>query len=307
MAQITASLVKELREKTGAGMMDCKKALTEVGGEIETAVDWLRKSGLAAAEKKANRIAAEGLVAVNAIGTSGTAIEINAETDFVARNSEFQLFVSKVADIALVSGGDRNEILDAIFVDEVPVKEALNNLIATIGENITIRRAAAVSVNRGVVSSYVHNAIEPGLGRIAVLVALESDGDKNLLDNYGKQLAMHIAAAAPRWLSVEDVDETELERERSVLTEQARDSGKPEEIIGKMVDGRLRKFYEETVLMEQTYVIDGETKVSNVLVQAGKDIGSNIILKGFVRYVLGEGIEKEEDDFVAEVAAAAQT
>ncbi len=307
MAQITASLVKELREKTGAGMMDCKKALTEVGGEIETAVDWLRKSGLAAAEKKANRIAAEGLVAVNAIGTSGTAIEINAETDFVARNSEFQLFVSKVADIALASGGDRNEILDAIFVDEVPVKEALNNLIATIGENITIRRAAAVSVNRGVVSSYVHNAIEPGLGRIAVLVALESDGDKNLLDNYGKQLAMHIAAAAPRWLSVEDVDETELERERSVLTEQARDSGKPEEIIGKMVDGRLRKFYEETVLMEQTYVIDGETKVSNVLVQAGKDIGSNIILKGFVRYVLGEGIEKEEDDFVAEVAAAAQT
>ena len=183
----------------------------------------------------------------------------------------------------------------------------MNNLIATIGENITIRRAAAISVNSGVVSTYVHNAIEPGLGRIAVLVALESDGDKNLLGNHGKQLAMHIAAAAPRWLSVEDVDETELERERSVLTEQARDSGKPEEIIGKMVDGRLRKFYEETVLMEQTYVIDGETKVSNVLVQAGKDIGSNIILKGFVRYVLGEGIEKEEDDFVAEVAAAAQT
>jgi len=307
MTQITAALVKELREKTGAGMMDCKKALTEVEGDLETAVDWLRKSGLAAAAKKANRIAAEGLVAVNVSGKSGAAIEVNAETDFVARNSEFQLFVSKVADIALDKGEDRNEILDAIFVDKVSVKEALNNLIATIGENITIRRAATISVKSGAVCSYVHNEIEQGLGRIGVLVALESDGDEKLLQKHGKQLAMHIAAAAPRWLSVNDVDETALERERSVLTEQARDSGKPEEIIGKMVEGRLRKFYEETVLMEQTYVIDGETKISNVVVQAGKEIGSNVIVKGFVRYVLGEGIEKEEDDFVADVVAAAQT
>jgi len=307
MTQITASLVKELREKTGAGMMDCKKALTEVGGDLETAVDWLRKSGLAAAAKKANRIAAEGLVAVNTVGKSGAAIEVNAETDFVARNSEFKLFVSKIADIALDKNGDRNEILDAIFVDKVPVKEALNNLIATIGENITIRRAASVSVNSGAVCSYVHNEIEQGLGRIGVLVALESDGDEKLLQQHGKQLAMHIAAAAPRWLSVNDVDETELVRERSVLTEQARDSGKPEEIIGKMVEGRLRKFYEETVLMEQTYVIDGETKISDVVVKAGKEIGSNVILKGFVRYVIGEGIEKEEDDFVADVVAATQT
>jgi elongation factor Ts len=306
MAQITASLVKELREKTGAGMMDCKKALSETDGDIEAAVDWLRKSGLAAAAKKASRVAAEGLVAVNAAGNAGAAVEINAETDFVARNSEFQSFVSTVAEIALDKGGDTVAILNADFGNGSTVKETLTSLIATIGENMNLRRAQFLSVSSGVVSSYVHNATAPSLGRIAVLVALESTGDVAVLEGVGKQLAMHVAAASPRWATVEEVDQAELERERTILTDQAKDSGKPEEIIAKMVEGRLRKFYEETVLLEQTSVIDGESKICKTLEQAGKDVGALVTLKGFVRYVLGEGVEKEENDFVAEVAAAVQ-
>ena len=306
MTEITASLVKELREKTGAGMMDCKKALTEAEGDLETAIDWLRKSGLAAAAKKAGRVAAEGLVAVNSVSQSGAVIEINAETDFVARNSDFQTFVSRVGAIALEKEGDLSAILDSEFSNKILVSDALKNLIATIGENINFRRAEGLSVKNGIVSSYVHNAISSGMGRIAVLVALESEGDEEVLSNLGKQLAMHVAAAAPRWISIEDVEETELERERAVLTEQAKESGKPEEFIGKIVDGRLRKYFEETVFLEQTFVIDGETKISKVLEEAAKDAGAAISLAGFVRYVLGEGVEKEEDDFVAEVNAAAK-
>jgi elongation factor Ts len=306
MAQITASLVKDLREKTGAGMMDCKKALSETDGDIEAAVDWLRKSGLAAAAKKASRVAAEGLVAVSASGSTGAAIEVNAETDFVSRNAEFQTFVSTVSGIALDKGEDTDAILNADFGNGSTVQETLTSLIATIGENMNLRRAQSLSVSSGVVSSYVHNATAPGLGRIAVLVALESTGDVAVLDGVGKQLAMHVAAASPRWATVDEVDAAELERERTILTDQAKDSGKPDEIIAKMVEGRLRKFYEETVLLEQVSVIDGESKISKTLEQAGKDAGAPVALKGFVRYVLGEGVEKEENDFAAEVAAAVQ-
>jgi elongation factor Ts len=306
MAQITASLVKDLREKTGAGMMDCKKALSETDGNVEAAVDWLRKSGLAAAAKKASRVAAEGLVAVNASGNAGAAIEVNAETDFVSRNSEFQSFVSTVAGIALDKGEDTDAILNADFGNGSTVQDTLTSLISTIGENMNLRRAQSLSVSSGVVSSYVHNATAPGLGRIAVLVALESKGDVAVLEGVGKQLAMHVAAASPRWATVDEVDQAELERERTILTDQAKDSGKPEEIIAKMVEGRLRKFYEETVLLEQVSVIDGESKISKTLEQAGQDAGAPVTLKGFVRYVLGEGVEKEESDFAAEVAAAVQ-
>jgi elongation factor Ts len=306
MAQITASLVKDLREKTGAGMMDCKKALSETDGNVEAAVDWLRKSGLAAAAKKASRVAAEGLVAVNASGNVGAAIEVNAETDFVSRNSEFQSFVSTVAGIALDKGEDTGAILNADFGNGSTVQDTLTSLISTIGENMNLRRAQSLSVSSGVVSSYVHNATAPGLGRIAVLVALESTGDVAVLEGVGKQLAMHVAAASPRWATVDEVDQAQLERERTILTDQAKDSGKPEEIIAKMVEGRLRKFYEETVLLEQVSVIDGESKISKTLEQAGQDAGAPVTLKGFVRYVLGEGVEKEESDFAAEVAAAVQ-
>ena len=306
MAQITASLVKDLREKTGAGMMDCKKALSETDGNVEAAVDWLRKSGLAAAAKKASRVAAEGLVAVHAFGNVGAAIEVNAETDFVSRNSEFQSFVSAVAEIALDKGEDTGAILNADFGNGSTVQDTLTSLISTIGENMNLRRAQSLSVSSGVVSSYVHNATAPGLGRIAVLVALESAGDVAVLEGVGKQLAMHVAAASPRWATVDEVDQAELERERTILTDQAKDSGKPEEIIAKMVEGRLRKFYEETVLLEQVSVIDGESKISKTLEQAGQDAGAPVTLKGFVRYVLGEGVEKEESDFAAEVAAAVQ-
>ena len=306
MAQITASLVRDLREKTGAGMMDCKKALSETDGNVEAAVDWLRKSGLAAAAKKASRVAAEGLVAVNASGNAGAAIEVNAETDFVSRNSEFQSFVSTVAGIALDKGEDTDAILNADFGNSSTVQDTLTSLISTIGENMNLRRAQSLSVSSGVVSSYVHNATAPGLGRIAVLVALESTGDVAVLEGVGKQLAMHVAAASPRWATVDEVDQAELERERTILTDQAKDSGKPEEIIAKMVEGRLRKFYEETVLLEQVSVIDGESKISKTLEQAGQDAGAPVTLKGFVRYVLGEGVEKEESDFAAEVAAAVQ-
>lgn len=306
MTQITASLVKELREKTGAGMMDCKKALSESGGDLESAVDWLRKSGLAAAAKKSGRVAAEGLVSACTTQNAGAVIEINSETDFVARNEEFQSFVSKVTEIALDKEGNIEVILDSEFCEGVTVQNALNNLIATIGENINLRRSESLTVKNGVVSSYIHNASAPGLGRIAVLIALESEGEEAVLKDVGKQLAMHVAAAAPRWMSIDEVEVDELERERKILTDQAKDSGKPEEIIAKMVEGRLRKFYEETVLFEQTSMIDGESKITSLLEQAEKDSGAQVILKGFAHYVLGEGVAKVEDDFAAEVAAAVQ-
>jgi elongation factor Ts len=304
MAEITAALVKELRETSGAGMMDCKKALTESGGDLEAAVDWLRKKGLAAAAKKAGRVAAEGLVGVAAAGTKGAVVEVNSETDFVARNDGFQDFVRKVAEVALEVGGDIEALKAAKFPGSGnAVADALTGMIAKIGENMNLRRAAGVSVGDGVVCSYIHNQTAPGLGKIGVLVGLESAGDKGKLEALGKQLAMHVAAAHPQAVDRSGVDASALERERDVLSEQARASGKPEEIIAKMVEGRLRKFYEEVCLLEQIFVIDGETKVSKVLEAAAKDVGAPVAIAGFVRLQLGEGVEREEQDFAAEVAA----
>jgi elongation factor Ts len=304
MAEITASLVKELREKTGAGMMDCKRALGETDGNLEEAVDWLRKKGLAAAAKKAGRVAAEGLVAVATSGTVGTVVEVNSETDFVARNDRFQAFASQIAQLALSSDGDVEALKQVQFPGAGrTVSEELTNLVATIGENMNLRRAAKLSVGDGVVASYVHSALAPSLGKIGVLVAIESTGDKERLEQLGRQIAMHIAAARPDALDIADVDAAALDRERSVLAEQARASGKPEEIIAKMVEGRLRKYYEEVVLLEQTFVIDGESKVRKVVEAAAKELGTAVAVKGFVRFTLGEGIEKDEGDFAAEVAA----
>jgi elongation factor Ts len=304
MAEITAALVKELRETSGAGMMDCKKALTESGGDLEAAVDWLRKKGLAAAAKKAGRVAAEGLVGVAAAGTKGAVVEVNSETDFVARNDGFQDFVRKVAEVALEVGGDIEALKAAKFPGSGnAVADALTGMIAKIGENMNLRRAAGVSVGDGVVCSYIHNQTAPGLGKIGVLVGLESAGDKGKLEALGKQLAMHVAAAHPQAVDRSGVDASALERERDVLSEQARASGKPEEIIAKMVEGRLRKFYEEVCLLEQIFVIDGETKVSKILEAAAKDVGAPVAIAGFVRLQLGEGVEREEQDFAAEVAA----
>ena len=308
MAEITAALVKQLRDKTGAGMMDCKKALAENDGDLDAAVDWLRTKGLAAAAKKAGRVASEGLVgvAVSDDGRSGALIEINAETDFVARNDTFQAFVSQCAKLALESGGDIERLAGAAYPGgDGTVQDQLVNLVATIGENMQLRRAGSLSVDNGVVASYVHSAAAPGIGKIGVLVALESTGDKDQLATLGKQLAMHVAATKPEAVSVDDLDQALVERERNVLSEQARESGKPEEIIAKMVEGRLRKFYEEVVLAEQTFVIDGETRIAKVLEAAVKDVGGPVAVAGFMRFGLGEGIDKKEDDFAAEVAAMA--
>lgn len=305
MAEITAAAVKELREKTGAGMMDCKKALAENGGEMEAAVDWLRTKGLAAAAKKAGRVASEGLVAVVEAGTRGAVVEVNAETDFVARNAAFQEFTKDVAALALETGSDIAALAAAAYpgAGGKSVADKLTENIATIGENMSLRRAAVLSVGQGVVASYMHSALLPGLGKIGVLVALESTGDKEKLAALGKQIAMHVAAARPEFLSIADVDGASLEREKAVLTEQARESGKPEAIIEKMVEGRIRKYYEEVVLLEQVYVIDGETKIRAVVEKAAKDVGAPVTLAGFARFALGEGIEKKEEDFAAEVAA----
>jgi len=306
MVSIAAAQVKELREKSGAGMMDCKKALTETGGDLDAAVDWLRKAGIVAAAKKADRVAAEGLVAIAASGTGGAIVEINAETDFVSRNDVFQDFVTRVAKIALDYKGDLKAIKGAGLSGNGTVAEGLQELIATIGENVELRRAAALEVPNGVVASYVHNATAPNLGRIGVLVALESDGDTEKLAALGRQLAMHVAATAPRWTDVGDVDPGVLERERNILSEQAKASGKPDEIIAKMVEGRLRKYYEEVVLLDQIFVIDGESRVRKVVEAAGVEIGAPVTVAGFVRFLLGEGIEREQSDFAAEVAATAK-
>lgn len=305
MAEITAQLVKDLREKTGAGMMDCKKALTETQGDMEAAVDWLRKKGLSAAAKKSGRVAAEGLVAVAGNGTRAAVVEVNAETDFVGRNEQFQKTVGQIAQIALNGDGDVAALAQAPYGNGKTVQEELTNLIATIGENMTLRRAVKLSVNDGVVATYVHNAVSPGVGKIGVLVALESAGDKAKLAELGKQLAMHVAAASPQALTIAEVDPAKLEREKAILTEQAAGSGKPADIIAKMVEGRIRKYYEEVVLTEQVYAIDGETKISKVIEAAAKSCGAPVTLAGFARFQLGEGIEKEQSDFAAEVAKMA--
>ncbi|MEC8805636.1 MAG: translation elongation factor Ts [Pseudomonadota bacterium] len=300
---VTAALVKELREKSGAGMMDCKKALAETDGDMEAAIDWLRTKGLATAAKKSGRVASEGLVSFAVDGTRGAVIELNAETDFVARNTEFQEFASTLAGLALDSGD-----LDALSVADYPgtgrnVAEELTHKIATIGENMSLRRMASLSVGSGSIVSYMHNATAPGLGRIGVLVALESTASADVLEGLGKQIAMHIAATSPASLSVDDLDPESVQRERDVLIEQAKASGKPQEIAEKMVQGRMKKYYQEVVLLEQTSVIDGETRIADVVANAGKDAGADIALTGYVRFNLGEGIEKEETDFAAEVAA----
>jgi elongation factor Ts len=305
MAEITAALVKELREKTGAGMMDCKRALAETQGDLENAVDWLRKKGLSAAAKKAGRVAAEGLVGVATRGKRGAVVEVNAETDFVARNDSFQQFVRTVTELALDTGDDLEALKAAAYPGSGrSVADELTHMIATIGENMALRRARRLEVKDGIVLSYVHNALTPGLGKIGVLVALESTGDGEKLSALGKQLAMHVAAAKPDYLDIAAVDPAALERERDVLREQSRASGKPEAIIEKMVEGRLRKFYEDVVLLEQVYVIDGERRVGKVVEAAAKDLGAAVRVAGFARFALGEGIAREQGDFAAEVAAA---
>jgi len=302
MAEITALMVRDLREKTGAGMMDCKKALVEADGNIEAAVDWLRKKGLAAAAKKSGRVAAEGLIGVASGPQVAGMVEVNAETDFVARNELFQNFVSEVAGIVLVVGDDVEQIKAYTFPGTGhSVQEELTRLIATIGENMTIRRAKRLTVPSGVVATYTHSAVKPGLGKIGVLAALEAPSEIEALEMLGRQIGMHVAAARPEALDVSVVDPSALEREKAVLTEQARASGKPDAIIEKMVEGRVRKYYEEVVLLEQVWVHDGESRVKSVVQKAGAK------LTGFARFQLGEGIEKQTGDFAAEVAAAAGT
>jgi elongation factor Ts len=298
-------MVKDLREKTGAGMMDCKTALAETNGDMEAAIDWLRKKGLSAAAKKSGRVAAEGLVGVATKGNVGAAVEINAETDFVARNVLFQDFVDAAAKIALEVKHDVEALKGKPFPGESrTVGEQLTHLIATVGENMAIRRAAALAVEKGAVASYVHTAVRPGLGRIGVLVALESTGDAEKVAALGKQIAMHVAAANPQFATIADVDPATLEREKAIYRDQAAASGKPADIVEKMLTGRVRKYYEEVVLTEQPYIMDDKTKVSQAIDKAAKEIGAPVKLAGFIRFGLGEGIEKEEKDFAAEVAAA---
>ncbi len=305
MAEITAQLVKDLREQTGAGMMDAKKALTETGGDFEAAIDWLRTKGLATAAKKAGRTAAEGLVGVATSGTKGALVEVNSETDFVAKNELFQGFVREVTALALANGVTDSAALGALNTAAgKPVTEALTDNIAKIGENQSLRRVAQVGVTSGAVSSYVHNAAAPGLGKIGVLVALESTADAGKLEELGKQIAMHIAAANPLALDESGVDAAVVERERAIAREKAAQSGKPADIVEKMVEGGVRKFLGESTLLGQIFVIDGKSKVSDVVAKAAKDLGTPVKIAEFVRFQLGEGIEKEETDFAAEVAAA---
>ncbi|MBY0519061.1 MAG: translation elongation factor Ts [Sphingomonas sp.] len=304
MAEITAAAVKDLREKSGAGMMDCKKALNETNGDMEAAMDWLRTKGLAAAAKKSSRTAAEGLVGVEVSGTKGAAVEVNSETDFVAKNDQFQTFVRDVTSVALELGDDL-AVIKAAHLGGKTVEEVLTNNIATIGENQNLRRAKRLEVTQGAVVPYVHNAAAPGLGKIGVLVALESDAGEDVLMPLGKQIAMHIAAAFPLALDESGLDQDVIERERAIATEKAAESGKPADIIAKMVDGAIKKFAKENALLSQLFVMDGKTAISDVIAKAAKDAGKSIALVDYVRFQLGEGIEKETSDFAAEVAAAA--
>ena len=307
MAEITAALVKELREKSGAGMMDCKKALTENNGDIEAAIDWLRAKGIAKADKKSGRTAAEGLIGIAGSGTTAVVVEVNSETDFVARNDAFQELVRGVASVALTTDGS----VDAIAAASYPatgksVSDTIKDAIAHIGENMTLRRASLLSVEDGVVATYVHNAVSDGLGKLGVLVALKSTGKKDVLTAIGRQVAMHIAATNPLAIRAEEVDATVAERERNVFIEQSRASGKPDAIIEKMVDGRMRKFFEEVALLSQAFVVNPDLTVGAAIKEAEKEAGAPIEVTGMARLLLGEGIEKEESDFAAEVAAVAK-
>ena len=306
MTAITATMVKDLREKTGAGMMDCKAALNETTGDMEAAVDWLRAKGLAKAAKKAGRVAAEGLIGLAADAKAATLVEVNSETDFVARNDKFQEMVRTIAADALKAKGDLEALAKAPYGGgEVSVADHLKEMIGSIGENMTLRRSAYLTVKNGVVASYMHNTIAPRLGKIGVIVALESTGSADTLNTFGKQVAMHIAAANPQAIDVANLDPGLVERERLVLTEQAKESGKPAPVIEKMVEGRLRKFYEEVVLLQQAFVHDPETTVAKALAATEASAGAPVKITGFQRFALGEGIERPDSDFAAEVAAAA--
>ncbi len=306
MADITASLVKELREKSGAGMMDCKKALSANDGDMDTSMDFLRKKGLATAAKKSGRTAAEGLVCVATEGNSAVVVELNSETDFVARNDQFQDILGKITDIAIKNNINDIDTLKSQNLDGKKIEENVTDLVATIGENMNLRRMNSLSVNNGVVASYVHSALKPNYGKIGVLVALESEtSDKDKLNELGRKLAMHIAATRPEALDIASMDQNTVSRERAVHADKAKQSGKPENIVQKIVEGSMRKFFDQVVLMEQTFVIDGENKVSTVLEQASKDLGSPISISAFTRFELGEGVEKKDDDFADEVAKMA--
>lgn len=306
MAAITAAMVKDLRDKSGAGMMDCKAALKETDGNVEDAIDWLRTKGLAKAAKKAGRAAADGLVAFAIEGSKGILVEVNAETDFVARNDTFQSMVAQIATTALSVDGDTDKLKAAPYPgSDKNVEEYVTSMVSHIGENMNLRRAAGLSVTEGTVVPYIHTTVTEGAGKIGVLVALKSSGDVDALNALGKQIAMHVAATRPLALNIAELDQNVVAREKDVLSEQARASGKPENIIEKMVEGRMRKFYEESVLLEQIFVIDGESKISKVLENAKGSVGADVALVGFVRFELGEGIEIAEDDFAAEVQAMA--
>lgn len=306
MSVVSMEAIQKLRVMSSAGMMDCKKALTETNGDIDAAMDWLRKKGIASAAKKADRVAAEGLVAVAAKGTSALVLEVNCETDFVAKNVDFQAIVNAIAHAALETETTDVEAIKAMTVNGATAQDGLTSLIAKIGENMTIRRANLLKVNQGVVATYIHNAVTDNAGRIGVLVALESTAPADKLEALGRQIAMHIAATRPDALNRESVDSSKLEREKSVLVEQARASGKPENIIEKMVEGRINKFYEEIVLLEQAFVMNPELKVSEHVESVAKELGTGIKLVAFDRFTLGEGIEKQSGDFAAEVAAMAK-
>jgi len=306
MAEITAALVKQLRDKTGAGMMDAKKALVENAGDIEAAGDWLREKGILKAAKKADRIAAEGLIGVATTGKAAALVEVNSETDFVARNENFQKAVRTVAEIALANGGDVLKVAHAATPEGGTVNEMLQGLVATIGENMSLRRTASISVNEGVVATYIHNVAADGLGKIGVLVALESPGDASRLTDLGRKVAMHIASMKPLAATTDELDPAVVEKERQILTAQAAESGKPANVIEKMVEGRIRKFYQESVLVEQAFVMDPDVTVGKFIENAGKNMGAPVKLKGFLKFEVGEGIEKATSDFAAEVAAFAQ-
>jgi elongation factor Ts len=302
---ISAAQVKELRDKTGAGMMDCKTALNETGGDMEAAIDWLRAKGIAKADKKAGRTAAEGLIAVNSDATRGVVVEVNSETDFVARNDAFQDIVRNIAQVALSTDGSVEAVAASTYPgSDKSVSDTIKDAIGTIGENMNLRRSAILTVQSGAVATYIHNAVADGLGKLGVLVAVETTGDAEAARAFGRQVAMHVAATNPMALTAEQVDATAVAREKAIFTEQARDSGKPENIIEKMVEGRLRKFYEEVVLLKQAFVINPDLTVEAALKAAEADIGAPAKITGFVRFALGEGVEKETTDFAAEVAAA---
>lgn len=302
---ISAALVKELRTKTGAGMMDCKKALVEVKGNFEEAVDWLRTKGLASAAKKSGRVASEGLTALSVDGINGAVIEVNSETDFVAKNKDFQNLVKEISELA-VSHKDLDSLQSSITKSGKTVIDEVISNVAVIGENLNLRRMQSLSVNDGVIASYVHNATKDNMGQISVLVALESTGDKSKLMEVGKQIAMHVAAARPECLDQKSVDPAIIQREKDIFTEQSKASGKPDNIIEKMIDGRIRKFLEEITLLDQTFVIDGKTKISAVVDNLAKELGTSVLLKSYARFEIGEGITKEESNFADEVALVAK-